>query len=69
MIQIGTPMAPHDGDYGYWIKRGDAAAQSKGDVQFAATKAELEQKKAEFSQRGISSYTISAHVPGDLIKF
>lgn len=69
MQHIGTPMAPRDGDHGYWIKRGDAAAQSKGDVQFAATQAELEQKKAEFAQRGIHRYTISAHVSGDLIKF
>lgn len=69
MQHIGTPMAPRDGDHGYWIKRGDAAAQSKGDVQFAATQAELELKKAEFAQRGIHSYTISAHVSGDLIKF
>jgi hypothetical protein len=69
MQQIGTPMAPQEGAHGYWIKRGDAAAQSKGDVQFAANKAELEQKKKEFAQRGISKYTISAHVPGDLIKF
>ena len=69
MQQIGIPMAPHEGFHGYWIKRGDAAAQSKGDVQFAATKAELEQKKADFAQRGISEFTISAHVPGDLIQF
>ena len=69
MRKMGTPMAPQEGAHGYWIKRGDAAAQSKGDVQFAATKAELEQKKAEFARRGICKYTVSAHVPGDLIKF
>lgn len=69
MRQTGTPMPPQEGAHGYWIKRGDAAAQSKGDVQFAASKTELEQKKLEFSQLGISKYTISAHVPGDLIKF
>jgi hypothetical protein len=69
MRQIGTPMAPREGSYGYWIKRGDAAAQNKSDVQFAATKAELEQKIAQFVQCGITEYTISAHVPGDLIKF
>ena len=69
MRQIGTPMAPQEGAHGYWIKRGDAAAQSKGDVQFAATKTELEQKKEDFALRGITEYTISAHVPGDLIKF
>ena len=69
MQQTGTPMAPHEGDYGYWIKRGDAAAQSKGDVQFAANQTELNEKIAAFQQRGITAYTVSAHVPGDLVKF
>jgi hypothetical protein len=62
-------MPPHEGNHGYWIKRGDAAAQCKGDVQFAATSAELDAKIAAFRQRGITAYTVSAHVPGDLVKF
>lgn len=69
MRRTGMPMPPREGVHGYWLKRGDAAAQSKGDVQFAATKAELEQKIEEFKARGITEYTVSAHVPGDLVKF
>ena len=69
MRRTGMPMPPREGVHGYWLKRGDAAAQSKGDVQFAATKAELECKIKEFEERGIAEYTVSAHVPGDLVKF
>ena len=69
MKRIGTPMAPREGKHGYWLKRGDAAAQSKGDVQYAASELELEQKIKEFEARGITQYTVSAHVPGDLVKF
>jgi hypothetical protein len=69
MQQIGTPMPPREGDHGYWLKRGDAAAQSKSDVQYAANQTELNAKIAAFNERGITSYTVSAHVPGDLVKF
>ena len=69
MRRIGMPIPPREGVHGYWLKRGDAAAQSKGDVQFAATKSELQTKIQEFETRGITAYTVSAHVPGDLVKF
>lgn len=69
MQQTGTPMPPREGAYGYWLKRGDAAAQSKSDVQFAANRQELDARIAAFEQRGITAYTVSAHVPGDLVKF
>ena len=69
MAQVGTPVPPAEGPDGYWLKRGDAAAQSKGDVQFAADKFQLADKIRAMEQRGISSYTISAHVVGDLVKF
>ena len=69
MLQIGTPMPPREGQHGYWLKRGDAAAQSKSDVQFAVNRQELDEKIAAFQQRGITAYTVSAHVPGDLVKF
>ena len=69
MQQVGTPVPPREGAHGYWLKRGDAAAQSKSDVQFAADRQELDAKIAAFQQRGITSYTVSAHVPGDLVKF
>ena len=69
MLRIGTPMPPREGEHGYWLKRGDAAAQSKRDVQYAASKMELGRKIKEFETRGITQYTVSAHVEGDLIKF
>ena len=69
MQQMGTPMPPNKGDNGYWLKRGDAAAQCKDDVQFAADKSELNAKIVAFEQRGITTYTVSAHVSGDLVKF
>ena len=69
MQQIGTPMPPREGNHGYWLKRGDTAAQDKSDVQFAANQTELNEKIAAFQQRGITAYTVSAHVPGDLVKF
>ena len=69
MAQVGTPVPPAEGPDGYWLKRGDAAAQSEDDVQFAADKTQLVDKIRAMEQRGISSYTISAHVVGDLVKF
>ena len=69
MTQIGTPMPPKEGQDGYWLKRGDAAAQSKDDVVFAADSEALKQAITTMQQRGITSYTVSAHVKGDLVKF
>lgn len=69
MTQIGTPMPPKEGPDGYWLKRGDAAAQSEDDVVFAADSASLKQAITAMQQRGITSYTVSAHVKGDLVKF
>ena len=69
MAEVGTPVPPKEGSDGYWLKRGDAAAQSADDVQFAASKAELSEKILQMSQRGITQYTVSAHVVGDLVKF
>jgi hypothetical protein len=69
LSQCAIPVPPQEGHDGYWLKRGDAAAQSKDDVQFAATKAELLEKTAAFEARGIHDYVVSAHVVGDLVKF
>ena len=52
-----------------WLKRGDQAAQSQGDVVFAPNREALEQEKEKMQQRGISQYVVSAHVVGDLVKF
>ena len=69
MEHIGTPIPPQEGPDGYWLKRGDAAAQSKGDVVFAADGDRLHQAIADMERRGIREYTVSAHVVGDLVKF
>ena len=37
MRDNNIPAAPLDGNAGWWIKRGDQAAQTCGDVRFAAT--------------------------------
>ena len=69
MTQIGTPMPPKEGQDGYWLKRGDASAQTEGDVVYCKNEQELEQAKQTFASRGISDYVVSAHVEGDLVKF
>jgi hypothetical protein len=69
MERIGTPMPPKEGAEGYWLKRGDAVAQERGDVVFAPDNEELEAAVRRMQQRGITDYQVSAHVVGDLVKF
>ena len=69
MEQIGTPVPPKEGPDGYWLKRGDAAAQSKGDVVFVKDREALKHAIADMEQRGIREYMVSAHIKGDLVKF
>lgn len=63
------PMPEATGSYGYWVKRGDTAAQSAQDVVYAADEEQLCLVKADFLARGIRDVVVSAHVPGDLVKF
>lgn len=69
MRSNGIPVAPLTGKSGYWIKRGDEAAQSKDDVVFAADETERDNKIAVFAARGITQIVVTAHVRGDLVKF
>ena len=69
MERIGTPAPPEEGTDGYWLKRGDAAAQTSVDVVFAADKQALATAKRAMSDRGITDIVVSAHVVGDLVKF
>ena len=69
MRDHGVPMPPLTGTHGYWLKRGDAAAQSKSDVVFCAGGQALAEAREAFRRRGIVQTVVSAHVPGDLIKF
>lgn len=63
------PAAPLHSRKGWWIKRGDQAAQEKSDVRFATDDNEKLRIVGEFKQRGISNLVVTAHVEGDLVKF
>lgn len=65
----GLPLAPLKGDHGYWLKRGDAAAQTRDDVQYATSEADCQRLLAKFHSRGINDVVVTAHVVGDLVKF
>ena len=69
MRSHNIPAAPLQGNSGWWIKRGDEAAQEKGDVRFAADDNEKALIIGEFRKRGISNLVVTAHVAGDLVKF
>ena len=67
---LDSPLVPPlRGENGYWLKRGDASAQTEDDVVFCNDEEELEKAKQTFARRGISDYVVSAHVEGDLVKF
>lgn len=69
MQAMNIPQPPAEGPDGYWIKRGDGAAQSKVDVCFCEDATALAKAKEAFRLRGIEDMVVQAHVPGDLVKF
>lgn len=69
MRDNGLPAAPKTGGSGYWLKRGDEAAQSKDDVVFVANETERDHVMRHFAERGITDIVVTAHVKGDVVKF
>ena len=69
MEHLGTPVPPQEGSDGYWLKRGDAAAQTDADVVYVSDREQLKTAIQTMCQRGVTDYTVSAHVRGDLVKF
>ena len=69
MRNADIPIPPEEGTNGYWIKRGDEAAQTRNDIRYCANDAELEAAKADFRSRGITDIVVQAHIEGDLVKF
>lgn len=69
MRNANIPIPPQEGNKGYWLKRGDEAAQSENDIIYCANKKQLQQAKTAFSKRGITNTVVQAHVEGDLVKF
>lgn len=54
---------------GYWIKRSDFHALHREDVSYVRHEQEGIELLAEYHSRGIERAVISAHLPGDLVKF
>lgn len=52
-----------------WVKRGDACAQSAGDVRYVENAALLPEVIDDFAARGIEEVVICDHAEGDLVKF
>lgn len=69
MRAANIAMPPLKGNDGYWLKRGDAAAQSKSDVVFCKDEESLNTARRSFAERGITNVVVSTHVVGDLVKF
>lgn len=62
-------MPPEKGKHGYWLKRGDAAAEQPEDVCFCHDEEELEAAKQAFRLRGLTDWVVSPHMEGDLVKW
>ena len=69
MAETGIPVPPTEGTSGYWLKRGDACAQTADDVVYCCNREELLLQQSRFVARGITDYVVQAHVPGDVVKF
>ncbi len=69
MLSLDVPVPVGDGRHGYWLKRGDAAAQTAQDVVYAPDELSLSEAKAAMRARGINDFIVSPHVQGDLVKF
>lgn len=53
----------------YWLKRGDACAQSATDVCCVGSMEELQKAARNYSGRRIANVLLSPHIEGDLVKF
>ena len=69
MRSHGLPAAPLSDTCGYWLKRGDEAAQGRDDVVFVHSEAEKDEALRRFKARGVADVVVTAHVRGDVVKF
>ena len=69
LSRAGIPLPAEHGSHGYWAKRADGVAEGACDVQFAANLSELDAVIHGMRGRGVDDIIVSAHVPGDLVKF
>lgn len=52
-----------------WVKRGDAHAAQKEDVEYLDDKRKINYVLKEFRSRGLKNCTVQNHIEGDTIKF
>jgi len=69
MRRNGIKMPPLKSNSGYWIKRGDQAAQSSDDIIFVDDETKIDEAKQRLFSRGAKDVVVSANVEGDLVKF
>ncbi|MBR4389754.1 MAG: hypothetical protein IKT00_11320 [Prevotella sp.] len=69
MREMHGPLPPDNGSFGHWVKRGDGAAQTVDDVVFVPDGESVDECVERFRKRGVMQVTVSAHVPGDVVKF
>lgn len=67
--EMGIPLAPDDGEDGYWVKRADGTSTTCRDVQFAPTRMDAEIVRNSMLEEGAPAVLVEAHVKGDLVKF
>lgn len=65
-----VPLAPAEGNDGYWVKRADGVATTHEDVKYVSTR----EQAADYEQwlrqeRGATDVEVTAHVVGDVLKF
>jgi hypothetical protein len=69
MRRMNGPLPPDDGPFGHWVKRGDGAARERDDVVYVPNGESVDECVARFHKRGVMRVSVSAHVPGDVVKF
>lgn len=67
--RAGVSVAPEEGDHGYWLKRADGVAEKQGDVRYAADRQACADMLQQMKWQGMAQVQVSAHVPGDVVKF
>ena len=67
--RVGVRVPDDEGPCGYWLKRADGTAEGPGDIRFAPDSDERDRLMADMRRGGMNDVIVSAHIPGDLVKF
>lgn len=70
LLSAGIPLAPLEGNDGYWVKRADGAATTHDDVKYVKTRNEASAYEQWLrKEKGATDVEVTAHVVGDVMKF